>query len=583
MIVKSLSLALVVLTAASAQSVSPASNADSLKVVPLSAWKYRVGDSPGWSLPAYDDSSWQSIAPYEIPVDKRGIFWMRKTLRIEGTSEDTRLRLRVGMLQSASEVYWDGSLIGANGTVGSDEKSEIPGTVDRIYPIPAAGGYNGVHVLSIRCSNFDASVPGGRLLAARIETERTASIWTPTAFLRIALLVGMGFAGGILGLMLYIAGGRFRGYLYSSLLCFALVLSKGMELLISLWNAPLTIMGTFDAVYVAGFYIAEIAILLFFLVAFDIPRRGYQAIGLILLSIPFYVCNLYGPWLHYLNYDIYRVVLTPYFLGVLTVALKKRKTGSIVASAAYGLYAIPPVLLIFGITFPSLAFDVGRAALILVPIVVSGLQVNEEQKREMEIERETRRVRTELLTKTIQPHFLFNSLASVKSLARHNPKKADRLVEALTDEFRLLNQIMAEKEIPLIREIEICNYHLKVMGIRRDAVYTLVVQDLPANETIPPLVLHTLVENGLTHAFKPKERGYFWLSVQSSNGTIQYQLQNNGSLVKRQSVQSIEEGMGLKYVRARLEERYPGDWNLHYGMHGEKWEVIIKISRRQHE
>jgi hypothetical protein len=581
MTVKPLFLALVVLVATPARSIPPVSQADSLQVVSPSTWKYRAGDSLKWSATSYNDSSWQSIGPYDIPLEQRGIFWMRKTVRIGGTSEDSRLRLRMGLIQSACEVYWDGVLIGKNGTVGGNEKSEIPGTVHQAYPVPATGGYNGVHVLSFRCSNFHASVPSGQLFAAKLETDRNVSILNPASFLRIALLVGMGFAGGILGLMLYIAGGRFRSYLFSSLLCFALVLSKGMELLISLWNAPMTIMRTFDAIYIAGFYIAEIAILVFFLFAFDVSRRGYQVVGLILLSIPFYASNLNEPFIHYLNYDIFRVVLTPYFIGILYVALKNKRTGSTVASAAYGLYAIPPLLLVVGTTMPSLAFDVGRAGLILVPIVVSGLQVHEQQKREKEVEQEARRVRTELLTKTIQPHFLFNSLASVKSLARHNPRKADRLVEALTDEFRLLNEIMAEKEISLVREVELCNYHLKVMGIRRDAVYTLVAQNIPTNETIPPLVLHTLVENGLTHAFKPKEHGYFWLTAERSDGVIQYQLQNNGSLVRKRSLQSIEEGMGLKYVRARLEERYPGNWSLHYGMNGEKWEVLIKILRRQ--
>jgi len=568
---------------ASAGSAQIVFNTDSSETVSLSGWKIKTGDSSAWSLPTYDDARWQTAAKTRLPLGERGIFWLRVDVLLKGTSHEERPVFRIGLLQSAYEVYWDGVLIGANGNVGTDENAEIPGVIQYATQLPLAGIGNGRHVISLRCSNFHASVPSGWLMTSRIEGKRSSTIFNPMLFLRIALLVGLGLAGVVLGLTLYFAGGGFRSYLYSSLLCFALVFSKSMELLVNLWNAPMTIMRTFDVLYVAGFYVAEIALLVFFLYSFDLPRRRWQVAAAILFSIPFYLGNVHEPsTIPYLNYDIFRVATIPYFYAILFVALKKKKTGSVVASAAYVLYSIPPIMLVSGIVLPSLVYDSCRAALIMVPIIVSGRQVYEQQKREREMEQESRRVRTELLTKTIQPHFLFNSLASVKSLARSNPRKADQLVEALTGEFRLLNEVMAEKEISLAREIELCNHHLKVMGIRRAATYTLVVQDIPANETIPPMVLHTLIENGLTHAFKPKERGYFWLAVERTNGMIRYQLQNNGSQIRKHPMHAIEEGMGLKYVRARLEERYPGQWNLRYGMHGEKWEVIIGIARKEH-
>ena len=557
-------------------------NTDSSETVSLSGWKIRTGDSSSWSLPTYDDAQWQRAARTRLPLNERGIFWLRVHVLLEGASHEERPVLRIGLLQSAYEVYWDGVLIGGNGTVGADENAEIPGVIQYATQLPLAGIRNGRHVISLRCSNIHASVPSGWLMTARLEGKRISTIFNPILFLRIALLVGLGLAGVVLGLTLYFAGGGFRSYLYSSLLCFALVFSKSMELLVNLWNLPMTMMRTFDVLYVAGFYVAEIALLVFFLYSFDLPRRRWQAAAAVLLSIPFYLGNIHQPsMIPYLNYDIFRVATVPYFYAILFVALKKKKTGSVVASVAYVLYSAPPLLLVAGISFPSLVYDLCRAGLIMVPFIVSGRQVFEQQKREREMEQESRRVRTELLTKTIQPHFLFNSLASVKSLARNNPRKADQLVEALTGEFRLLNEVMAEKEIPLAREIELCNHHLNVMGIRRAATYTLVVQDLPAGETIPPLVLHTLIENGLTHAFKPKERGYFWLAVERTDGMIRYQLQNNGSQIRKQPMHAIEEGMGLKYVRARLEERYPGQWNLRYGLHGDKWEVVIGISRKE--
>jgi hypothetical protein len=556
-------------------------NVDSVQSIFLSSWKVRLGDSLNWAQPAYDDTRWQSLAETGLPIHDRGIFWLRTKIRLVESSGNDRPVFRVRLLQSAFEVYWDGSQIGMNGRVGTDKEEEKPGNLQYALALPPAGRGQSTHVLSLRCSNFHVSVPSGLLMATSLETVHATSILSPATFLRVSLLVGIGLAGGILGLTLYFAGGRFRSYLYSSFLCFALVFSKSMEVLANLWNIPMSFMNTFDVLYVAGFYIAEISVLVFFLFSFDLPRRTVQVAAIILLSIPFYVGNVHeSQAFHYLNYDVFRVAISPYFYAVLFLAVKRKKTGSIVAAVAYVFYSIPPILLILGFTSPSLVFDTVRAVLILIPIVVSGRQVHEQQEREKEMEQESRRVRTELLAKTIQPHFLFNSLASVKSLARNNPRKADRLVEALTAEFRLLNHVMAEKEIPLTQEIELCNHHLRVMGIRRAATYTLVIGDLPVNETIPPLILHTLIENGLTHAFRPKEKGCFWLTVQRSDGVIEYRLENNGSQVAQQSSDSIEEGMGLKYIRTRLEERYPGKWDLRYGVNGGKWEVRITIPRR---
>ena len=136
--------------------------------------------------------------------------------------------------------------------------------------------------------------------------------------------------------------------------------------------------------------------------------------------------------------------------------------------------------------------------------------------------------------------------------------------------------------ISFCEEIQLCDYHLKVMGYRWDAKYDFIKQHVPEEQKIPPLILHTLIENGLTHAFKPKENGTFWLTCETQNGTVRYCLRNNGSLLESLAGKpDIEEGMGLKYVKARLEESYPGKWSLTYGVRDSRWEVIIRIVRER--
>ncbi len=122
--------------------------------------------------------------------------------------------------------------------------------------------------------------------------------------------------------------------------------------------------------------------------------------------------------------------------------------------------------------------------------------------------------------------------------------------------------------------------HLELMGYRMDAEYDFTERGICEDATIPPMIFHTLVENGLTHSYDVKENGHFWLACTRSESRIQYQLRNDGSLLEKFSSQSnskIEEGMGLKYVRARLEESYPERWDLKYGLNNKHWEVTITI------
>jgi hypothetical protein len=49
----------------------------------LSSWKYKTGDSVTWSMPTYDDSHWRQTDVCSLPIDERGVFWLRKSIRAE--------------------------------------------------------------------------------------------------------------------------------------------------------------------------------------------------------------------------------------------------------------------------------------------------------------------------------------------------------------------------------------------------------------------------------------------------------------------------------------------------------------------
>ena len=93
-------------------------------------------------------------------------------------------------------------------------------------------------------------------------------------------------------------------------------------------------------------------------------------------------------------------------------------------------------------------------------------------------------------------------------------------------------------------------------------------------------MFHTLIENALTHSFKTREDGRIRLTCEKTDRHTVYRLTNPGSRLTelaRKSEDEIREGMGLRYVKARLEESYPGEWELDYALTDEQWNVTIRI------
>jgi len=235
---------------------------------------------------------------------------------------------------------------------------------------------------------------------------------------------------------------------------------------------------------------------------------------------------------------------------------------------------MPPLL-------PVKILVIGFDCLYLACNILSIGQKIRRQTREYEaIRLQSQRLESELLKKSIQPHFIMNTLNSIQAWYSRDTATAGRLISALADEFYLINRISGAREIPLDEEIHLCRRHLELMGYRREAQYQLVVEGDTAHEAIPPMVLHTLIENGLTHAFEPQENGIFHLVFSRENGERHLRLRNGGSLLKEEKNAlrgGVEDGMGLKYVRARLEESYSGRWQLNCLLQEGIWEVHILL------
>ncbi len=569
-------------TPSSSQRIDPAAG----RIVALQAWKTRGGDAAEWARPDGDDASWISAGWQDFRSVAPGIRWYRASLYLLSAPGKTMMpAVRFVNLPMAVEVYWDGERLGENGRVGRDRASEKPGRVVWTVKIPPAAAGPGLHVLALRTSNW-----GGRSRAAMFGIS-----WGDAYALEAAsrsstdrqlLYAGVYLTACLFCLALYIGTGRHRSYLIFFFYTLIQFLSTAVSYAVDAAGLTFTAYYSLLPVELGWPFVQGLFLNLFFLYHFDLPRKIVHVLmmGAILAPLTWHGLNSMSG-----NIST-TLAMSLYAAGLLFYALRRRKPGAAAALAGVGILAAVSIYTSIFILAPSetwvspkFLFSVGQGGFLACVILAIALTIRAQSRRFEALRLRSQRLENELLKKSIQPHFIMNTLQSIKSWYARDAGRAERLIESLAEEFRIINRVSGEAEIPVEDEIRLCRHHLELMGLRRAARYDLQVEGMTEGVTIPPMILHTLIENGLTHAYEPREDGNFRLEVLRQAKRREFRLTNDGSRLARpkaETGESAREGMGLKYVKARLEESGPRRWSLESGMKDGLWEVRIIMDEK---
>ncbi len=162
------------------------------------------------------------------------------------------------------------------------------------------------------------------------------------------------------------------------------------------------------------------------------------------------------------------------------------------------------------------------------------------------------------LATQLNPHFLFNSLNSIKSLIIENPQIARRAVDLLSD---ILRTSLYEKDAPFItikEELELVKDFVDLEKIRfEERLNVSIVMDSGLeNYLILPLSIQILVENGIKHGIDKRiNGGDIKLSIKETAETIEIIVQNPGKIANN----NPETGIGVKNLTKRLQLHYAGE------------------------
>jgi LytS/YehU family sensor histidine kinase len=180
---------------------------------------------------------------------------------------------------------------------------------------------------------------------------------------------------------------------------------------------------------------------------------------------------------------------------------------------------------------------------------------NEHLERQAQQERMGRQLadaRLKLLQAQVEPHFLFNTLASVRQLADGSAPEAAELTAQLITFLRGGLASLREDTTTLGREFNVMRAYLSIMQTRmRDRLaFTL---DLPAvlqRRQVPPAMLISLVENAIKHGIEPSlDGGKIDISASSDFSRLRITVADTG---QGPNISSSGGGVGLDNIRQRL-------------------------------
>jgi hypothetical protein len=203
---------------------------------------------------------------------------------------------------------------------------------------------------------------------------------------------------------------------------------------------------------------------------------------------------------------------------------------------------------------------------IIVKVVLGGKKRAErraEAATETAAEESLKRQLAEAQLKTMQaqvePHFLFNTLASVDYLIETEPSTASKMQKSLIQYLRAALPQMREGSTTLGKEVQLCRSYLEILKFRMEdrLQYSLIVPQGLSSAQFPPMMLQSLVENSIKHGLEPKpEGGSLTISADISNGRLRVTVADSGLGFAAAGISGS--GVGLANVRERLAALYGG-------------------------
>jgi LytS/YehU family sensor histidine kinase len=168
----------------------------------------------------------------------------------------------------------------------------------------------------------------------------------------------------------------------------------------------------------------------------------------------------------------------------------------------------------------------------------------------LSLEKTVKELELKTIKSHINPHFIFNSLNSIRALVDENPKRARTAITELSNILRSSLHVEKMETVPLEKELDIVKDYLGLEQMRFEERLKVEwdIDEETLGQPIPPMMLQTLVENAIKHGISKRiNGGIIKIISRFTDKNFELIVQNTGSLEVK-----TNEGFGFTSTRDRL-------------------------------
>jgi len=232
---------------------------------------------------------------------------------------------------------------------------------------------------------------------------------------------------------------------------------------------------------------------------------------------------------------------------------------------------------------PPLLSPNSLAIFLLVFIFSTGIKVINQwfttERRNKEIQNEKLQAELSFLKAQINPHFLFNTLNNIYSLAASHSEYTAEAVMKLANIMRYVLTEAKNDTVTLEKEIQLTkNYiELQKMRITEKTPVEFSILGEPNGMQIAPLLFLPFIENAFKYGVSARDLSPISIRLQVNTQSVQLDVKNN-KCVSSSVRPSDNTGIGIHNTRRRLELIYPDHYSLETDTAGNQYSVRLKIN-----
>ncbi|MFS0722971.1 histidine kinase [Paenibacillus sp. 1P07SE] len=204
------------------------------------------------------------------------------------------------------------------------------------------------------------------------------------------------------------------------------------------------------------------------------------------------------------------------------------------------------------------------------------MEIKESNREKSELELRQNEIKFKMLASQINPHFLFNTLESIRMKAHLSGQQGIARVVKMLGRMMRANLEAGKRTVMLRDELDIVQSYLEIQQFRHEErlAYEIICEPDVGDVQVPPLIIQPLVENAVIHGLEKREEGgKVSVRVWRERGEVVISVEDNGLGILPERLQAImtsfeereeDDGqrIGIRNVHLRLQLAYGAEYGL---------------------